>query len=665
MNTPEIVGLIAWAPFVFAFLAIGIVTLIKGYKKGVIVSSINLGLTLVSAFLALLLSKLLSGIDFGIIGLLEGLWDEESIISAIAESAVPALLSLVIFPIIFVILSPTSKAILRAILKDKLPKAEKVGLKLGGLGVALVDAIVFITFLTLPIYGTLSLVDRAVDVVPAVSAKAAEKEEFEILAKATENIPTKITNIPPFSTVYDSLMTFEFAGANVSIGKTVRLGASLVSELVEMKDKSPEDYGQNEIDFLDDAEELIVDNRVFCMIISTVASESLENNKTLSEYASSITPEGVSEDLGAVFDVLRSAIKNQVIADIAENKEKPSKLLSSKNIIEGEFIYDFTEAINKTEGMRTLKKSFLSFVSDSIGDGIDASFDVIGGKVLTEDEIRAEGDSFLLIIRGIGKAVGFEDSDKVEDMIPTVADIIEGLARHPAIGVDSAVDVIASLVGDREIPLLESEAVKNNIKDILSDAVSKPVGSDEFGKFLSCLLNTTKVFDTESLKNGDTEAIENLLNSDPDALKNVAGLISTELVSGLGVSEELGEAIVSLADGVLNKMAELKDSGVDTKKEAEAISSFVSAVTYAENVSKKEASDMLKTALDSEIISSAVVLLSEKEEDSLGAVSEQLGKNVKNEISSVLKDYYNSNKNEETLEKVNAYAEFFGVKKIA
>lgn len=676
MKIAEIAGLVAWLPFLLALSIIGTVSCVKGYKKGVIRASINLGLTFVSAFLALLVAKLISGINFGISGLIENAFSGEGgFIAEMAEDAASAILSLLIFPLIFIILSPIIKAIIGAIIKKKLPTSENKGLKLGGLGVALLDAIVFVMFLTIPVYGTLSLVDKGADTVSVFAEEIAEKDEFVIFQKVGDNLPAKLTNIPPFSTVYDSLMTFEYRGGNLSISKTIRLGSSIVADISEMKDKEPADYSENEINLITKAESLIVKNHVFCTVISEIASSALEDVDGLEEYAKTMTPESVSEDLGALCDVVRSAIKNEVIAEIVENKEDLSKVFSSGSLTEGEFIYDLTEAINETNGMRTLKKSLFTLVSKSVGEEkraqvLGTNFEKAAGMLLSEDEIKAEGDSFVLIIRGVGKLAALEtssDENKEEGEILAIADFIEGFARHPAIKVDGAIDSISAMLEgeDGKIILFGNEKVKADIKNILSDAVSKPVGSDQFGKFLLCLLNTTKAFDVESLKNGDTAAMEKLLNSDAETLKDVSELISTELVSELGVSKEIGETVVLLADNILNTIAELKESGVDTKKEAESLTSFVSAVSDAKNVSKKEASNMLKDALESEIISSAVVSLAENDAGSQEAVSDNLAKSVKTEISNVLKDYYNSNKTEENLEKVNAYAEFFGLKKIA
>ena len=174
----KILSIALWIPFGIVFLISAILFCRTGYKRGLWRSLISLGATAVSASVSLLLAGLMAQpIAGALIAALEqrrALGELEAFRPLLA-GVVKSLLALIIFSVLLFI-----TAIIAKVLADKYLKkycmTDRKELRWGGLGVRLIDALLYTQLLLLPLYGTIAAYFPAVNTVMTATAQIREDE---------------------------------------------------------------------------------------------------------------------------------------------------------------------------------------------------------------------------------------------------------------------------------------------------------------------------------------------------------------------------------------------------------------------------------------------------------------------------------------------------------
>ena len=161
MFTPQLLSILLYIPFVLTVIITGIIYCIKGYKQGLYRALISLGVTLLSAGLSLLLSRILSSALSGLVANMipQDLFGEMGSLRELLVSLVSGLvqsgMAILLFGFFLLIFLIVLKIIWNHIKKDAL-LPENNGMKWGGLGVRLVDTVIVAFLLLVPLYGTLA-----------------------------------------------------------------------------------------------------------------------------------------------------------------------------------------------------------------------------------------------------------------------------------------------------------------------------------------------------------------------------------------------------------------------------------------------------------------------------------------------------------------------------
>ena len=237
--SPSIISVILWVPFILIFVIAALIFCISGYKKGLWRALISLGITILSAVLSFFLSKIIAGnVAYGVVqtveGILQGMNNPSmaaamAVLKTLLPSLIQAILAVAFFAVIFFVLTFILKLIGNAIKRDAL-QVENVGLKWGGLGVRLVDAILYTVLLLLPLYGTLGTYAPTIQTV--VGLAGGEDAEF-LKAYLSE-----ITNHPMVGATNNSIIGDIYGGLMDSSGTTNPDGSTNVNvnEVVDAMD---------------------------------------------------------------------------------------------------------------------------------------------------------------------------------------------------------------------------------------------------------------------------------------------------------------------------------------------------------------------------------------------------------------------------------------------
>lgn len=246
----QIVSIALWIPFGIVFLISALIFCRAGYKRGLWRSLISLGATVVSALVSLLLAGLLAKPVTGTVVAALEQWLTSGELEAfrpLLAGAVKSLLALLFFSVLLLII-----VIITKILTDKYLKkycmTDRKGMRWGGLGVRLVDALLYTQLLLLPLYGTIAAffptVNTVLTAVAQLQQEEAPQQVLELVDTAAKHPLTRLSAVSPAALVYRGLSTvrtehgsLDIAAAAQSVSGTVEriraLEADVKNETVE------------------------------------------------------------------------------------------------------------------------------------------------------------------------------------------------------------------------------------------------------------------------------------------------------------------------------------------------------------------------------------------------------------------------------------------------
>lgn len=202
----QTLNLILWAPFCMVVLLSGLRFAIQGWKRGIWVALLNLGITLAAAAIAVPIAKLALPIVLArlSVALSDALPAMELSGGSVLGQGLPRILAaLLLFPLIFFLLALVAR--LTSLLLRPLLSTKKAGPRAAGLVVGTIHAVVYPLLLLLPLYGTLAVFAPTVSTEPHASVLA---EHPVVRLAATE----------PAQWYYGNLSTVEVAGTTLDAG---------------------------------------------------------------------------------------------------------------------------------------------------------------------------------------------------------------------------------------------------------------------------------------------------------------------------------------------------------------------------------------------------------------------------------------------------------------
>ncbi|MBQ4065792.1 MAG: CvpA family protein, partial [Clostridia bacterium] len=614
MMTPDLLSTLVWLPFLLLAVILGTVFAILGFKRGSVKAGISVGVTALSTLLSVLLARALSSAVATpfhpmIADLLGGELYEGEYASVLLHGVTSAVAALVLFIPCFLLLLLLFKNLTSLVFTARIPKAKHVGNKLGGMAIGLLDALLVSFLILLPAYGTLHLGGNLLTTVTVLE----EETEGETDASYTEwadalcsHPLADVAGFPLFTATYDSMASFSYGGETVSLSKTVNTASETVTAVFSYLNG---EVGSKEgmLVALNSMEKLLTESDFFSGIAYDLMGDNLEEEELVGDYYGFSDITVLQNDISALFTVLRSTVRNDILPVLLEKEPDFSQIEL------GSLPYDLAEALNSTASLAALKADLINALIDEALEGaagddeakqkeLRAIIGTVKKDPLTGDDLKAEGDSlYLLLTAAIRRAANTDSTAADAELAGT---LIEGLARHPAFGADTVVEVADLLLGLSEQNNEAGTAVKDTLKDVLNASLTKPVKDATFGKFVGT--TATAADAVTKLQNGeaDAEAVESLLDASPEVLEQVETVVNDELLSALGIEQEQAAGVAPLVNTLFSTIRETELTAEEKSAEAEALSgalACVFTVTEADNVSDT-VSEMVDYYLDSKLL---------------------------------------------------------------
>ncbi|MBE6637592.1 MAG: CvpA family protein [Ruminococcaceae bacterium] len=673
--TSSVISLLVWAPFLLIAAICGVSFALLGYKRGTPRALISLAATLLSAVVSVILARLIASFPASFV--------ESLVVNAIGSDYAPmlagghmaalvsglatAVCALVIFIPVFLLIALLIKLVSSAVFRNLIPQPKKIGNNLGGMAISIVDALLFTLILLLPLYGTLGLGNEVYTTVASLDESLAAQQE--LVSSAGDTLLSKTATSGPFALVYDNLLSFSHEGETINLPETVRgvshiaAGAAAFGSL----GSGSAEVNAQVIAMLNETEKLLTDNTFFVGLVCDVANtvtpdEDSTVSQMLSGYNGLSDKDTLHGDLPALFQVLRSGVESGVVGELLSDEPN----LSNADI--AGFSQSFSEALNSTDSLASFKASTVNTLVDLLieeavsdpaqRDQLKNTLGELPTAPLTGDAVKAEGDSITMLLNGVA-ALANSGSESISGA--AIGNMIEGLARHPSIGVDKTVEVAGVLIGANAGDGM-SEAVTSTLRDALNASVSRPVEDATFGAFVDTTMNTADVLTQIQQGNVDPATMEQILTANPEVLTQLKDSLTDELLNAFG--DDIGEeatTLLSLVNALFTAISENDMTADELKTESQTLSNALVLLYQLSNNSENDHTDLIDSYLASEILGNTVsLLIKDGTSDPCGF---ELNDETKATFADILQEKNNEFKdtNPDTPAKLRALATFLGV----
>ena len=417
-------GILLWIPFVIVMTATLIMFLLSGYKRGLWRSLISLGVTAISAGLSLLLSKLIAHPVAGLI--MENIPAEDmdlpfspEFVTQLVQGLVGVTISLLLFSVLMLMFCLIGKTLSNYLGDDKLmPKS--TGMKWAGLGIRLIDAVVFSLLILLPLYGTLATYTPVVQT--AISYVDEQTEDVEALMDAvTEHPVVTASQDGPVGWVYDGLAEAQIGDNSLDIAGMADSVSGLMEKVEALENASEEtavpraleliDYLRSDVVDEDWCYELVIEQSLPEMR-TMLLEDATENERIMVEKLLELcdmSQKDFRKNSHAILDFMEYLLENdQVEIDLEDAMESK------------EFLEEFGKLINASWQAAGLKKMMIRICQVQILD-LDP-IEVFSGEMLAEpvdeDDYVQDALAFLMIL----EARTPEELAEGIRMMPTTSD---------------------------------------------------------------------------------------------------------------------------------------------------------------------------------------------------------------------------------------------------
>ena len=463
-----IVTLALWAPFLIVILITGLIFAIRGYKTGLWKALISLAATLVAAGLSFLLAttigKFLAPIASAkLIAVLPLGKVPASLVEMIAGGLIKMVLSLTLFAPCFVVITPIVKKIASCFGKEAL-KTERKGLKWGGLGIRLVDAVLYTALLFLPLYGTLAAYMPSIKLVYSYLPQDGALSIFGELLGSVESHPVvNVAGSGAMQSIYENLGKLEVGDSTVSVEEVVNTVGQVSEKLKDVKNPKDLLSGEKGKELISYIKEEVADKpwvqEVCAEVISEVAEDLVKDlpvsNQQKQQIVSvlDVDKDGAAENLQATLEFMEFAVEKDLLNKFEDNKDNTTQL--AKELEKTGALEELGALLNATDELSQVK------------------------KILMQPEVEGNASVVNKVKQAVSQPVSGEASQKkeVEAMILMTISPVDALLRHPQVSQDLAKEYFDSLPFE--------SLNTNKDADTLTEAEKEQIRQDLWNKALA------------------------------------------------------------------------------------------------------------------------------------------------------------------------------------
>ena len=433
----SMLNLALWIPFGIVLVIVSLIFLPSGYKRGLWRALLSLAATVVSTVLSVLLANWIAPMLSGaIVKALPPMQTQdmplsESMMQDLVRGVIGMVLALVLFSVFLFVISIIVKSVCNYAASDKL-KVENKGLKWAGLGVRMVDAVVFSLLLVLPLYGTLAAYAPAAQAV--ITLQPEEPEEAAYIDTVVTHPVVKASGTGPVAWTYNELSAIEVGGAKLDIAAMASSAEGLMSRVQAMSHASEEELLPMVQELISYAREEVIEQD-WCYDLAMQAVDMLEQNIRQSVPAEE---QKLVDELLEICDVSKAEFRenaDELLAFaeyILENRLMDREL--EELAADEAFLARVGELINSTEQAVALKnllivtalKAELSFVDEAQINRLTK--DILSSEPTDKALRTQEAKAFAAIFAASGpfelvQALGLHpavDTNMVEQLLPDI-----------------------------------------------------------------------------------------------------------------------------------------------------------------------------------------------------------------------------------------------------
>ena len=426
-----LIPVLLWVPFGLLVLITGLIFCIRGYKNGAIRSAFALGATVFSVIACIALSVLLSWplsklfvpltapLTASLVSPGASLY---GMVQGLMGTVVSVLIALFLFPLLFLIAAIVLRTVALKTSRNKFAEPQKPA-KWGGVGVGLVEALVFSLALLLPLYGSLSTY------LPTLRELTTEAEAADLMEDVCDHPLVTAFGVEPLRFTYDNLGVIVYEGGATYPSTLMEDLRDILSQVSSLSEKELADYGQAELDLL----QRLRQNPFLREILYRVMAVGLQEIGKTEEGGRPVGLELAEEDIAptgeAVLDLVENLVEENMNTGILADG------LDVQTLMQSELATDVTKVLNSSpsavifrdaileEMVDALLAEFPKEIADAVREPLlDTTKEIVGDTALKAEDLHS-----LLALLQTDRTDMDEDGYKA---------LLEELRRHPLVGED-------------------------------------------------------------------------------------------------------------------------------------------------------------------------------------------------------------------------------------
>lgn len=487
MIDSTVLSSLLWAPYLLFLLIYGLIYCISGYKKGLYRSLISVGATVVagvvSFFAARLMNPLFSGVftafqDNSRLELGESL--DDFVFGFVFNSLFQSVITLFVFTFLLFVTSMIFKGIASAVTKNKF-EPKNSGMRWAGLGVRLVEAVVFSLVLLIPFYGTAGAYVPTVEKIIAVgdiSEESGLKESEDVIKTVASHPLVSVSKSGPIAALYNGLSEIKVDDESLNIPKMVSVLGEITDRLLLISE-APNSQKEEAIEEL------------FEYVNDNVVGEKWvygAYNATIKEVVKVLEAEfdSVSPDAKEIFNDFSDAL-------MMEQDEFDDCLKSVVDFV----VFCFDEDVKPLSDNEELKYFHEKGVMSELGKMLNCNKATNPFKrlLITARALEHYDDAFEFtdrypITKKKDKALQIKEAESIIIMTYDDSELcfLEAMVRHPDFGYDA--------VADKVCPRVFAELVYEHYDSLTVNPVEKYL--EEHPDIYNDLVDRLKACENES-----------------------------------------------------------------------------------------------------------------------------------------------------------------------
>lgn len=622
-----------------AFIVIGIIGFLLGYKKGTFKSITDLVFLSLNILISILVATAIAKNVVTVeniaqylpkiapqIGLEQGLIDEVNgyltspELSTTAVRLILALASVIVLPICFMvtffvfgILLFIPKVIINCVI---VPGARGTGLKLGGGLIGAVVKMVALAVLIMPIVGYTYYASETLEMLKTDDTQLEDVVEIEKTVDEAKDTPIfKFVYSVGGRKLFDTLTTINVDDVEISLRHETKTAINLLKETDNFIGVPLEEYGSEQVESIEKIEEIIMDaelvpallsnvlayvanewnngNAVFGIEKPVIGTELQEAVDSTLVVLAGTTVESFKQDICTIAEIAKYAIEDGVIYAVTSEDGDILYVLENTNVIS-----DILVELHRNERTRPILPAitngvvnYLYSIYDEVNGTDTEKHNMVDINGLTEEVVKTEGEIIANVIIELDTFLeSIEDymDGKTIDLIRNGDFAALGRAfngiKKSYLFCDTYEFILRTVLeskGCAKLGVLDESFIENAIRHD-SDMEMMLVSRQKV------TLLALSMYKGEELNY--TDAIEALLMNISIADDSIKDILTEDSLRAMGVKgdhvQSISGLLTSMVDTIKNESVEITTE--DLTKEAESAGKIIQALDSALDNSAKD-----------------------------------------------------------------------------